>query len=266
MGSVSDFSLTVLGARGSLPVFGPDFAQFGGSTSCYLVQAGDQAVFLDAGSGLCSAPVDFAMPPAVLLSHLHLDHVVGLGMYARLSQRGKATSIYVPAEDEQAAEDSLNRLYEPPYWPVHLKDYAGDVDILPQTFPLRIGGLTIESMEGYHPGGCRIFRLSYGEKSLVYATDQELEEPGLARLSEFARGTDLLMLDGQYTKEECSCRKGFGHSSPETGLALMERCGAKQLLLIHHDPHSTDEDLLRREGSLGCGNARFARQGEVLFL
>ena len=74
-------SVTVLGTRGSVTVSGRDREIFGGNTSCYMIRAGGETVFLDAGSGLISAPVELPRPPPILLRHLHIDHVLGLGMY-----------------------------------------------------------------------------------------------------------------------------------------------------------------------------------------
>ena len=102
--------LTVLGARGSIPVSGPQFALFGGSTSCYMVEAGGETIFLDAGTGLLSAPTAFARPPVILLSHLHLDHVLGLGMYPRLSRPGEKTRLMLPAASAREARARTIRL------------------------------------------------------------------------------------------------------------------------------------------------------------
>lgn len=260
------FQLKVLGARGSVPACGRDFAAFGGSTSCYLVQAGDKSVFLDAGSGILSAPVDFDVPPVILLSHLHLDHVLGLGMYARLSRKGLSTDIYVPAADDAAAEAALNGLYEPPYWPLTLKNYAGDVAIRSLPTALTFGDLRIDTMEGFHPGGCRVFRLSYGGKSLVYATDQEPDEVGLSALAAFSENADLLLYDGQYTEEEYEKRRGFGHSTAQRGMQLMQVCSAKKLLIVHHDPNSTDAVLQQREAAIGRSDVCYAKEGETIAL
>ena len=161
MAEFDGMRVTVLGARGSVPACGRQFTGFGGSTSCYMVQAGEQTVFLDAGSGLVSAPADFSVPPVILLSHLHLDHILGLGMYPRLSQKGKRTDIYVPAAPGEDPQALLNGVYEPPYWPLTLKNYAGDVHISPLQAHLEAGGIAIDTLEGYHPGGCKVFRLLF---------------------------------------------------------------------------------------------------------
>ena len=85
----SDLRLRVLGTRGSLAISGEDYREFGGNTSCYMVQAGEETIFLDAGSGIFSAPDRFSRPPVILLSHLHLDHVIGLGMFPAISRKGQ---------------------------------------------------------------------------------------------------------------------------------------------------------------------------------
>ncbi len=258
--------LTVLGCGGSIPVGGRERVLFGGATSCYMIQAGDACVFLDAGTGLLSAPAVFPRPPLILLSHLHLDHLLGLGMYRRLLTEGEKTLLCLPAETTGRARKLLDAVFSPPYWPLSLMDYKGDLELVPPRFPMEHGPLRIDCMEGRHPGGCLVFRVSCGEKSLVYATDYEHEKYGFAELEKFAQGTDLLLYDGQYSPEEYKARRGFGHSTGEKGVELMKRCGARRLLLVHHDPGCTDRELLIREARIGRADVRFAREGEVIEL
>ena len=107
------------------------------------------------------------------------------------------------------------------------------------------------------------------------------EGPGSILKSRFARGVfplvaalfacataqaDLLLYDGQYSPEEYKARRGFGHSTGEKGVELMKRCGARRLLLVHHDPGCTDRELLIREARIGRADVRFAREGEVIEL
>lgn len=258
--------LTVLGSRGSVPVCRPDSRIFGGSTSCYMVCAGEQTVFLDAGSGLVNAPGSFPKPPLILLSHLHLDHLLGLGSYARLLQTDLETVICLPTNTVEEGRAFLNRLFGPPYWPLNLEDYAGIVRLECLQDHMQLGDLSIETMAGRHPGGCRVIRLNRGGRSIVYMTDYEHDEESLAALAVFARGADLLLYDGQFTVEEHAKKTGFGHSTAEKGLELMERTGAGRLLLIHHDPKSTDEMLLSRERAIRRVGVSFAREGEVIEL
>lgn len=260
------FSLTVLGTRGSVTVSGKEYERFGGMTSCYLVRAGEQIVFLDAGAGIIHAPETEENEPVILISHLHLDHVVGLGMYPRLSKKGRCTRVYLPAKDDSAALEKLDSLYAPPYWPCSLTDYSGTLDVHALNLPMKIGEVLIEGMEGNHPGGCVIMKLSYQGKSIVYATDYEYERTSFERLKAFAKDCDLLLYDAQYTEEEYEKKKGFGHSTAEKGIELMNSCKAKRMLLVHHDPQSTDNELERRELILAVPNAHYAKEDEEILL
>lgn len=78
---LKSFQMTVLGSRGSMAACRDDCSMYGGDTSCYMVRAGNETIFLDGGSGLASAPAVYPKAPVILLSHLHLDHIMGLGMF-----------------------------------------------------------------------------------------------------------------------------------------------------------------------------------------
>ncbi|MBQ9661630.1 MAG: MBL fold metallo-hydrolase [Oscillospiraceae bacterium] len=262
----SRFELTVLGSRGSIAVGGAEYSEFGGSTSCYMVRAGDETVFLDAGSGLLSAPETYARPPVILLSHLHLDHVIGLGMSPLLSQKDQPVSLYVPfCEDKNAAVSQLERVYSPPLWPVKLDELGAALQIRPLPGRFAVGELQIEAIPGRHPGGCMVFKLSCAGRSLVYASDYEhgAFDP---ELTAFCQGADLLLYDAQFDAAEYERKKGYGHSTAEKGLELMEAAGIRRLLLIHHDPKSTDSVLRTRGEKLLSDRASYAREGQVIVI
>ncbi len=262
----TDFRLTVLGARGSVPVSGREFVTFGGNTSCYLAEAGEDTVILDAGSGLVKAPADFPNPPIIVLSHLHLDHVLGLGMYPRLARPGCKTGIAVPTWFGERPGKILDALYAPPFWPIRMSGYEGEIEFLPLDLPLRMKNVQVEILRGNHPGGCAVIKLSYDHRSLVYISDYEFDPVTFPALCHFCMGATLLLFDAQYTREQCAQKKGFGHSCAERGIQLMEVCKAEQLLLVHHDPKCTDEMLLQREAAIGMKNVRYAREGDVIAL
>ena len=263
----SEFRVTVLGARGSMACGRADCVAFGGDSSCYMVNAGEETVFLDAGSGLTAAPAQYPKPPVILLSHLHLDHVIGLGMFPGLSNVEQRPEIYVPfCKDPAEAAAAIDRVYSPPFWPLRLGDYTSRPQLLPLPERLSLGDLAIEAVPGNHPGGSMVFRLEYQGKSMVFATDYEFEQNSFERLTTLARQTDLLMVDAQYDEATARGKAGFGHSTAATGLRLMRESGAKRLLLIHHDPQSTDAVLLAREKDLAAPAASYAREGQVICL
>lgn len=256
----------VFGTRGSMAVTRKDQQIFGGNTSCYMIQAGEETVFLDGGSGILNAPVDFPRPPHILISHLHLDHIMGLGMYPRLSQKGKETFLYIPAGPGEDPSGLLKGVYSPPYWPVSLDAYGGTVRIMPLTFPLKIGDIIIDGIPGSHPGGNYIISISWQGRRIIYASDYEYDPDSFQKLIKMAEGADLVLFDGQYTEEELAHCKGFGHSTPEYGLKLLERCGNTHLWLVHHDPQRTDEQLLAAEAGIARKNIHFSREGEEILL
>ncbi len=255
--------LTVLGCRGSLSVSGSEFAEFVGHTSCYLFEPGEDLLILDAGSGLIKAPAPTTKPATMLLSHPHADHLVGLGMYAPVYAASLKLRLYVPARSDEEAKRIIDSLYSPPLWPVKVTECKGlQVAALPDT--LEVGALRISHVEGNHPGGCRAYKIVVGNKSLVYASDYEYSESSFGRLVELCRGAALVLFDAQYSEREYEAHRGFGHATPQVGLELMRQSGAAQMLLIHHDPHSSDDTLLLRERALGGQGVRFAREGEVI--
>lgn len=258
--------LTVLGTRGSIPIGRPDSMLFGGQTSCYMIRAGEETIFLDGGSGLINAPTHFDKPPSILLSHFHLDHVIGLPMYPRLLEKGSETILYCPALTLCGARDILDGVFSPPLWPLSLTEYTGTLTLRTMSRRFRIGDVVVETMAGCHPGGAVVMRLSFEGKSLVYATDCEPDLEDMAALAAFSKDADLLLFDAQYTEDEYGKRIGFGHATAAVGRKILERSGAKRLLLIHHDPQRTDAELLAFEKQIGRDNIRFAREGETICL
>ena len=267
MMTAADFSLTVLGSRGSMAFCGEGCAHFGGDSSCYMVRAGEETVFLDAGTGLSAAPADYPKSPAILLSHLHLDHLIGLGVFPGLSSTYTHTRVYVPfCADRRAAEECLGRVFAPPFWPLRLTEYASRPELLPLPDSFSTGELSIDAIPGNHPGGCMVFRLRYRGKTIIYATDYEYEAQSFVRLVDFSKNADLLLFDAQYTEDELITKAGFGHASAALGMKLMALSGAKRLLLIHHDPHSHDPILDAREKLLAKVNISYARTGQCFYL
>src|SRR5262249_61236492 len=87
-GGGAAMKVTLWGVRGSLASPGADTARYGGNTSCVEVRGDDGAVvILDAGTGI--RPLGRSLPSSVrridlLLTHLHMDHIQGLGFFTPL--------------------------------------------------------------------------------------------------------------------------------------------------------------------------------------
>ena len=257
--------ITVLGARGSIPTEGKDMLEFGGATSCILVEAGDQAIFLDAGTGIISAPDIGEKQISVLITHPHLDHILGLPFFPYIIKDCKI-SIYSPKRDDTAISEQVEKYLSPPLWPCRISDYPSEVALFDAELPIKIGDVLVEGIPSIHPGGGTVYKLTYEGKSLVYATDYEHDEDRIGELIGFSKNTDLLFYDSQYTEEEYETHRGYGHSTAKWGIRVMKESGAKMLRFVHHDPGHTDEFLRRMEAEIKSEACSYARRGEVIVL
>jgi len=258
--------ITILGARGSVPVNGRDMQEFGGATSCVLVETPDQAIFLDAGTGIIRTPDIGDKHISILLTHPHIDHLVGLPFFPYVNESGRAVDIYAKRRGAFGAAEQIDRFISPPLWPCIVTDYPAVLNPIDLMLPLKLGDVTVTGIESEHPGGSIVFKLSCEGKSLVYATDYECYETKLPALIDFVRDCDLLMYDGQYTEEELIKNRGFGHSTISSGMRVKEEGNVRAVRFVHHDPRHTDEQLRAMEETVKGDGVAFAREGEVLEL
>lgn len=258
--------ITILGARGSVPIDGKDMLEFGGATSCVLVQTDKLALFLDAGTGIVHSPDIGSRDIKILITHPHFDHLIGLPFFPYNGEKDRKIDVYGRGNGDMSIADSLNKLISPPLWPCTFSDYHAKYEIHELESPLCFEDAQITAAYSRHPGGSLIFRIENGGKSVVYATDYEYDDEGLDEITEFCRDTDLLLIDAQYTDEEFDARKGYGHSTVAQGMHIMKNAHARSIRFVHHDPHHTDDMLREMERPIKSANVSFARQGEEIVL
>jgi phosphoribosyl 1,2-cyclic phosphodiesterase len=249
--------ITLFGTRGSLPSPGPDTVRYGGNTSCVLVEGEGVTLVLDAGTGIRRLGDLLAARPDridVLLSHLHVDHIQGLGFFAPLFQSGREVHIWGPISTTQNLRGRLARYLSPPLFPVPIRELPSDVSFhdLPLA-PFAIGALTVRSQLICHPGPTVGYRITEGSVSVSYMSDHEpalgaRDFPGPTDwLSGYplAASTDLLLHDAQYLDPEYETRVGWGHSTVAQAVAFAAGAGVARLVTFHHDPSHGDADLER---------------------
>ncbi|MBE7009214.1 MAG: MBL fold metallo-hydrolase [Ruminococcaceae bacterium] len=263
-------SVTILGARGSVPVSGSQFSRYGGATTCALFHADGRFIVIDAGTGLSALPAEAmrASPLPLLLTHAHSDHLIGFPLSPCAMNPKLQLDVYGVTRGGLDVRAQVERLLAPPLWPVGPDMLPADIRFfeLPET--LRFGGVTVEAMEGVHPSGVSLLRLTADGKRVVFATDCTLADEFKPKLTEFIRGCDILFFDGQYTDEEWPARKTFGHSSWGHVARFARACGVERLCIIHHDPLRTDDALDRAADAIRAigPDYRFAKEGEVFTL
>lgn len=249
--------VTVCGTRGSTPAPGPEFVRYGGHTSCVAVShdAGPPSLVLDAGTGLRTVTALLGGRPfagSIVLGHLHWDHTQGLPFFAAGDHPDARTTLYAPAQGD--TEEVLERFMGPPHFPITPKELRGDWEFRaldPGTH--EIEGFTVTALEVPHKGGRTFgYRVSDGTGTLAYLSDHcpTALGPGPDGLGArhdaavaLARGSDVLLHDAQYTDEELPERAHFGHASCGYAVALAGEAGAGRLLLYHHDPPRTDDQI-----------------------
>ena len=272
------------GTRGSLPTPGAATARYGGNTSCVEVGGAraDHVIVLDAGTGIRELGATLPSSVArvdVLLTHLHMDHIIGLGFFEPLSRAGLEVHLWGPSSTTLALHERLTRYLSPPLFPVRLRDLPCRLtlhDVPLGTFELP--GLQVTTALVCHPGPTVGYRLDDGRGTIAYLPDHEpalgaREFPGLREWTsgyDLAAGVDLLIHDAQYEAAEYDAHVGWGHSALPHTLAFAELAGVRHLVPFHHDPSHGDDQLDALYRPLTGGVTSFAvtpaREGAVVDL
>jgi phosphoribosyl 1,2-cyclic phosphodiesterase len=247
----------IRGCRGSIASPGPDTVRYGGNTSCIELRLADgEVVVLDAGTGMRKLGAELVDEGVdrinVLLTHLHVDHIEGLGMFAPIYRPDTEIHIWGPSSPISSLAERVALYFSPPLFPVHLTETPARVEFHDASEnEWDLGGAHIVSHAIIHPGPTVGYRIEEDGRTLTYLTDHEpalgasLEEEATEWISGFALAhrADVLIHDCQYTPEEYEHRLGFGHSTTEHVAVIAERAEVRSLLLYHHDPMHSDAQL-----------------------
>ena len=148
----------IWGCRGSVAAPGADTVKYGGNTSCVevLLDSG-HALVLDAGTGMRPLGVVMQRDPPdeihVLLTHLHLDHLQGLGFFRPLFVPDLDIHLWGPTSPVQHLADRIAMYLSPPLFPVRLEDVPSKLTFhdAPET-PVTIGSATVRAAKVTHQG------------------------------------------------------------------------------------------------------------------
>ena len=288
------------GTRGSCAAPFWDRMVYGGNTSCVSVQWEDEIAVFDGGTGIgafgreleeicCQKGHGKKISVFVFISHVHLDHVIGIPLLPCLFWKEATIHFFGPSGKEGSFQQRLSKVLGPPYWPVAVDQVPANLiwhDVGREMSWEIPGNVLVRAMSSNHPNGGYLYRLEKGSQSVVYGLDCELEEGTEANLEKdyktkgsfweqycnFALDCNLLIFDAPYTEESYSRHKGFGHSFWQQGLMMAQECNAGHLCICHHDWNSTDEQIAQIEYELQVHAqewgrpAEFAREGASICL
>jgi phosphoribosyl 1,2-cyclic phosphodiesterase len=275
--------LLFCGVRGSTPAPGADFVRVGGHTSCVAltpVGGARPTLVLDAGTGLqrlTEALGDEPFRGALLLSHLHWDHVQGLPFFRAGDRPDAEVRLLLPDQgDGQAAVEVLAGQMSPPHFPIRPEGLQGSwsfgtVDVGTH----EIEGFTVTAAEIPHKGGRTFgYRVTEGDRTLVYASDHgplgvgpgpDGHGPVHESILGLAKGADVLVHDAQFVAAELAVAESYGHATVDYCFRLAHDAGVSRLVLFHHAPTRVDDDVEAFEKDPPAGlDVVVAREGEVL--
>ena len=243
--------LSLLGVRGSTPAPGPDFVRYGGHTSCVAVTPRGQDVptlLLDAGTGIRSLSAQLPGPGfqgSILLSHLHWDHVQGVPFFVAGDNDASHVDVYLPAQDGLSGRDLFASFMSPPRFPIEPEGLRGDwtwTALEPGCTD--IGDFRVTAVEIAHKGGRTFgYRVDDGERSVAYLPDHAPVNGVSDDLRSMIRGVDVMLHDAQFLESERVIADLFGHATIPEAVALAEEGGVGTLVLFHHGPARTDDQL-----------------------
>ena len=259
--------ITLWGTRGSLASPGPENLRYGGNTACVEVRGSDGTLLvLDAGTGIrrLGDVVEQGIKRIdLLLTHLHLDHIQGLGFFAPLYRSDLEVHIWGPPSTKLDLATRLSRYFSTQLFPVRIGDLPSHPKLHDVPLePFSLGALTIDADFVSHPGPTVGYRIAENGTSIAYLPDHEpalgaSDFPGDAQWISglaLASDVDLLIHDAQFTDEEYPDHVGWGHSALSHTLAFAGMARAKRLVTFHHDPAHSDQmlDRLIDDAKRGC--------------
>ncbi len=246
-------TITYHGVRGSVPAPGPQTMRYGGNTSCVCVEAEDRVLVLDAGTGIRALGNELAGGDReiyVLFTHLHDDHIQGFPFFQPLYETERTIHLihyHPPGGDDAWSPLALFDGQHFPLTPDAIPANCHHVEANGCSF-LRRQGFDIERLAVNHPGGAYGYQLHDDGGTYVHVPDNELRPPDDATRSfqdlvDFCQGADLLCHDAQYQNDDMPAKWGWGHSRVSQACELAARAEVEGLLLFHHDPTRTDDEI-----------------------
>jgi phosphoribosyl 1,2-cyclic phosphodiesterase len=232
--------------------------KYGGQTSCVAVSVGDEPphLMLDAGSGMAGVTPLLDGAPytgSVLLSHLHWDHTHGMPFFGGGFSDEARVDVLIP-DQGSSAEAVLERCFSPPHFPIVPAQLGAGWSFNGlDEGEHHVEGFTVLAREVPHKGGRTFgYRVSDGMSAVAYFPDHSPTAigPGPDGLGArhdavlaLSAGVDVLIADAQHLASQFPGVDFLGHAAVEYDVELARECGVSTLVLFHHAPTRTDDEI-----------------------
>jgi ribonuclease Z len=271
------FKVQFWGVRGSVPIPGSDTVRYGGNTACVEVLVGGQRLIFDGGTGLRVLGKQLmnqkAVQAHIFFTHTHWDRIQGFPFFTPAFQTGNHFDIYgaMAANGASIKQCLTDQMLRPNFFTplqkmsadmVFHNISAGSVLNLDQ-------GITVETISLNPFTSALGFRVSYGGKSLVYATDSSCDNPARdANLLYLAQHAELLIYGGTYSDHPLPDLNGSTPILWKQSVELLQSAQIKEMILFHHHPAHNDDFLDHVEMQIHhrLPQIRLAREGMIVQL
>ncbi|MDP4840112.1 MAG: MBL fold metallo-hydrolase [Alphaproteobacteria bacterium] len=248
------------GVRGSYPCWGKHCTQIGGQTSCVsatLANARHSRIIFDMGTGMIDLGKELLDQGikhiTVIVSHFHLDHLMGLAFFKPIWDEGTTLTFYSPHLSKGLDLETIlkTKLFCPPLFPIPFQEVPATCVF--KTFQtgdsLNLSkDTTLKTLNLNHPGCATGYRLEHGNKAFCYITDHEHSaEFNEDQMLRFVQKADLMVFDTMFTPEDSKTYVTWGHSSWQSAVDVAQKAAVKRLALFHINPHYDDDKLLKIE-------------------
>ena len=250
------------------------FGTVGGNTTFLQVTLSSGVeILLDGGSGMAEYSRDLVRRPRpvrefhIFFSHFHWDHLMGIPFFGQLFSPANRATFYSPVKDfEKTIRDQMKY----PYFPVPMDVMKAQMSFQVLTEkPMRLGGAEITWKVMKHPGGCFSYKITENGRSLIFATDSEITEDDFKTIGEnrtYFMGSDVLVLDSQYTLGEAIEKYDWGHTSYSLAVELAHELDIGTLVLFHHEPLYEDRKVWSIHQSAEWYAARMSERDLTILL
>lgn len=224
-----------------LTILGGSAAGVGTGQGCsgYLVQSDTTNLVLDLGPGTLlelRKHTDFRTLDGIVISHLHLDHVLDL-FALRFSLKYNPESaprpipLHLPPDGLAFLHRAANLFATPGE---NTGDYFSSVFELFEYDPgelLTVGGFTVTFAPTAHVVPCWAMRLGSAGVvgDLFYTADTGTD----AELDSIANGAEVIIAEAAMPPNSDPQKIGGLHMTPQQAASLAERAGARHLVLTH---------------------------------
>ncbi len=204
-------------------------------TACLMLPT--EGIVLDAGTALFRARDHIQTNSLdILLSHIHLDHVVGITFLFDTLYGKNVDRVSTYAEPSKI--DVLqNHLLHELLFPI-----SPPTDFRPLSESQVIGNCQIRTCSTTHPGGSLAFRLDWKDRSMAYVTDTvaSLDAPYL----DLIQGVDLLVHECYFEDAAQDAALRTGHSWTTAVAEVARAADAGMLAVVHVNPmHNVDDPI-----------------------